>query len=146
MIFYFLKRALGSIIYIKVLKSFFLYVEQVFCVNFIRYIHFYFMFIILQYESIGLLNSKRPLREDIEKQQNRCMDDNETNSLTIFLYHIFCLDLWVSSMVKRDIVLGMVDYVRDVLIACNYSPELADLPLRVILIYSYIFIFKQKYF
>lgn len=40
-------------------------------------------------------------------------------------------DLWVSTMIKRDIVYGVVDYVKNILLSCHYSPKLADIPLQV---------------
>ncbi|XP_054274577.1 ABC transporter G family member 23-like [Macrosteles quadrilineatus] len=39
-------------------------------------------------------------------------------------------NLWVSSLIQRDLVYSVVEYVKSILLSCEYNPELADLPLR----------------
>ncbi|XP_046683649.1 ABC transporter G family member 23-like isoform X1 [Homalodisca vitripennis] len=82
-------------------------------------------------ESWGYLyfpeNYTRALMERIESGQT--VSDQVLDESLVDVW-LDMSNLWVSSMIKRDMILGVVDYVKNLLLTCNFSPELADIPLK----------------
>lgn len=59
-------------------------------------------------------------------------------TISIDLINYFCADQQIAALLQRDFLLSFFDFIGEVSKACNYSENLAKLPVRVSIFLIYL--------